>query len=246
MQKHRVIYRYRSTAPRIKSGLNSTIRNVGVVLVALALGGVAGPFVPEVRMEASFLYNRVSASVHQRLKPATTAALPKSVPVIFNPLVTKTGALIEPVNTEFALVVPKIGINAPVIPAVNPAKPGDYMEALSGGIAHASTSFFPNENGTVYLFSHSTNYEWFVKDLNAVFYLLKNLDEGDLIVLFYKGNRYTYRLREKRVVGPKDVAYLSPISGEKRLILQTCWPPGSVSQRLLIFADLVEEQSQTI
>jgi len=172
--------------------------------------------------------------------------LPPAVPVVFNPLVTPEGAAIEPVNREFSLIVPKIGINAPVIAAVNPANPGVYLEALQKGVAHAATSFFPDEAGTVYLFSHSTNYEWFVRDLNAVFYLLKNLEAGDLVVIFYKGNRYTYRLTEKRIVGPKEVGYLVPQAAERRLILQTCWPPGSVAQRLLLFAELIEETAQAV
>jgi len=94
----------------------------------------------------------------------------------------------------------------------------------------------------VYLFSHSTNYAWFVKDLNAIFYLLKNLHTGDQIVLVYKEKVYTYALREKRVVSPTEVSYLAPVSGTRGLILQTCWPPGSTTERLLLFADLIQEQ----
>jgi sortase A len=197
-----------------------------------------------VRLEAGLLTQRVSESVRQWTNPEKP--LPKAVPVVFNPLVTPDGGSIQPINTEFSLIVPKIGINAAVIPAVNPATPGEYLAALEKGIAHASTSYFPDEDGTVYLFSHSTNYDWFVDDLNAVFYLLKNLETGDLIVLFYKGERYTYRLKDKRVVAPTEVSYLVPQSGAKRLILQTCWPPGSTTERLLIFADLVEEQLASI
>ena len=149
----------------------------------------------------------------------------------------ESGNEIIPSDANFSIIVPKIGINAAVVSAVDPA---NYDEALQKGVAHASTSFFPNENGAVYLFSHSTNYEWFVKDLNAVFYLMKNLESGDLVILIYKGTRYTYTLTEKRVVSPKDVSYMAPIEGKKMLILQTCWPPGSTSERLLVFADLID------
>lgn len=213
-------------------------------LLALALGGLTGPATPALRLEASYYIT----SLKQELAARTNEArpLPKAAPVVFNPLITEDGAAIDPINTEFSIIVPKIGINAAVIPAVNPASPGEYLEALQKGVAHASTSFFPNEEGTVYLFSHSTNYDWFVKDLNAVFYLLKNLEEGDLIVLFYKEKRYTYVLREKQVVAPSAISYLAPQYDGKRLILQTCWPPGTTSQRLLLFADLVEEYGQTI
>lgn len=167
-------------------------------------------------------------------------------PAFFDPLKTADGTLIEPVNKDFSLVIPKIGINASVIPAVNPTKPGEYLPALEQGIAHSSLSYFPDEDGTVYLFSHSTNYEWFVNDLNAVFYLLKNLEEDDLVVLFYKGNSYTYKITGKQVVKPTAVSFLVPQAGARRLILQTCWPPGSTSERLLIFADLVESSNGAI
>jgi len=207
-------------------------------LIVLSLGGMVGPFIPNLKLEAGYAWKQLTTE-----KPAE---LPHAVPVVFNPLVTEDGSSIDPINTEFSLIVPKIGINAPVLAGVNPAKPGEYQAALQKGIAHASTSYFPDQDGTVYLFSHSTNYDWFVKDLNAVFYLLKNLSEGDLMVIFYKGQRYTYRLKEKRVVGPNEVSYLVPQTGKKRLILQTCWPPGSTAERLLIFADLIEEQYQQI
>ncbi|OGG13743.1 hypothetical protein A2875_04830 [Candidatus Gottesmanbacteria bacterium RIFCSPHIGHO2_01_FULL_46_14] len=214
------------------------LRSLGMGLIVLSLGGMVGPFIPNLKLEAGYAWKQLTTE-----KPAE---LPHAVPVVFNPLVTEDGSSIDPINTEFSLIVPKIGINAPVLAGVNPAKPGEYQAALQKGIAHASTSYFPDQDGTVYLFSHSTNYDWFVKDLNAVFYLLKNLSEGDLMVIFYKGQRYTYRLKEKRVVGPNEVSYLVPQTGKKRLILQTCWPPGSTAERLLIFADLIEEQYQQI
>jgi sortase A len=156
------------------------------------------------------------------------------VPVVFNPLVAADGSVITPVNRDFSLVIPAIGVNARVLPNVDPTH---YTQALLQGVAHASTSFLPDGNGTVYLFSHSTNYDWYVRDLNAIFYLLKNLKEGDLIVIIYKDKEYTYRLRETRVVAPTEVSYLIPRTDKKSLILQTCWPPGSTSQRLLLFAD---------
>ena len=244
MERFGVIYRYQPSI-KFRPASQPSLRTFGLSLIVVAAGGIFSLFLPQLQLEAGYWSKQIASYVNAK-RGSTPVELPKAAPVIFNPLVTEDGASISPVNTDFSLIIPKIGINAGVIPAVNPAKPGEYLEALERGIAHASTSYFPNEEGTVYLFSHSTNYDWFVRDLNAVFYLLKNLSEGDLIVLFYKGNRYTYRLSQKRVVGPNEVSYLVPQTGSKKLILQTCWPPGSLAERLLIFADLVEEQSKTI
>jgi sortase A len=193
-----------------------------------------------VKLEAGYVLSQARDKIFEAATPVRIAAL--ETKTVIDPLKTANGSVIQPVNTDFAIVVPKIGINAPVTAGVNPANPKEYNQVLNTAVAQSSTSFTPDKSGTVYLFSHSTNYDWFVKDLNAVFYLVKNLENGDYIVLFYKGVRYTYRTTEKRIVQPGEISYLVPQSGKKNLILQTCWPPGSTSERLLIFADLVEEK----
>jgi len=218
---------------------------MGIALLAVAAGGIAGPLVPQLRLESQYRLTQAFSAIQPSNHTAITE-IPKSVPILFDPLMTPDGGSIEPISEDFAIIVPKVGINANVIENVDPGSTKEYLEALKEGVAHASTSFLPNEDGTVYLFSHSTNYDWFVKDLNAVFYHLKNLDKGDTIVLVYKGSRYTYEITGKQVVSPRDISYLVPDVGKKSLILQTCWPPGSLAQRLLIFADLVKEQTKTI
>jgi len=208
------------------------------MLLALGLGGVLGPMIPTIRLESSYLISQAQSAITQKFN--SQPPLPASAPVVFQPLVDGNGAPITPINEDFAIIIPKIGVNAPIIANVDPTKPAKYADALKAGVAHAGTSFLPDGEGTVYLFSHSTNYDWFVRDLNAVFYLVKNLDSGDTIVLLYNKKRYTYKITGKQVVSPKNVSYLYPGVGRRNLILQTCWPPGSTTERLLIFADLVE------
>lgn len=244
MMQSGVIYQYRPAQKRSRH--KSWTRKLGLGIIVLALGGLTGPLTPTLRLETNYALKHAQLTIQQINKLTKDKPLPKAAPVIFNPLVTANGTPIVPINSEFSLIVPKVGINAAVIPAVNPTKPGEYMEALEKGVAHSSLSYFPDEDGTVYLFSHSTNYDWFVNDLNAVFYLLKNLETGDPIVVIYNSRRYTYRLTDKQVVPSTSVSYLVPQVGRKRLILQTCWPPGSTEERLLIFADLVEEYGTQI
>lgn len=227
-----------------KKHSSSLIRNLGLAILIMSLGGMLAPFVQKIRLETGYRFLQTKNVVSNLIAPKQT--LPPAVPVVLAPLVGPDGKTIEPVNTSFGIIIPKIGVNAPVAPNVDPGDSKTYNEILEKSVAHAKTSFTPDQAGTVYLFSHSTNYDWFVKDLNAVFYLVKNLEPGDLIVLYYKDVRYTYALTEKRVVSPKDISYLVPSTGKKSLILQTCWPPGSVVQRLLLFADLVDEQGEQI
>lgn len=235
-------------------------RKLGLILALVAIGGLFAAVWPFVGLELSYAartageyaQEKIAAAISGKnnvaLRPGSGQAneqliLPSPTPIPeLNPLVGSDGSPILPANKDFSIVIPSIGVNAPIIPGVNPVETAGYTEALKKGVAHASTSYYPNENGTVYLFSHSTNYEWFVKDLNAVFYLLKNVKPGDYVVVMYLGDRYTYAIRETKVVKRTEVAYLKPQQGIRNLILQTCWPPGTNSKRMLIFADLVEEK----
>ena len=213
----------------------SFFQTLGLGLIIFSLGSLFAAFWPFIKLDVRYLQDKIAwakTSQEQPVQPEST----------FNPLIGPDGKDIEPVNKDFSIIIPTIGVNASIIAGVNPVSQPGYNKALLEGVAHASTSYYPNENGTVHLFSHSTNYEWFVKDLNAVFYLLKNLKPDDLVVIFYLGNRYTYTIRESKVVSAKDVSYLTPQRNSRNLILQTCWPPGSSYQRLLFFADLIEEK----
>lgn len=250
MQQWEVIYQYQSdvttaviqpvpeSAVKAKSPAFGNI--LGFALLAVGLGGFAGPFIPALRLESAYAVSQIQSRITYHVSRITASSLPASAPTFINPMVAPDGSALTPVNTSFSIVIPAIGVNAPVIASVDPTSPATYDSALLQGVAEASTSFLPDQNGITYLFSHSTSYDWFVKDLNAVFYLLKDLKVGDYVVLYYQGKQYTYQISSTKIVNPKDISYLMPQSGKKGLILETCWPPGTTTDRLLVFADLVQ------
>lgn len=146
--------------------------------------------------------------------------------------------ILIPKSAEFSIIIPKIGVNEIVSENVNPSNPDEYLEALKKGAAHAKGSAFPGMNGTTYIFAHSTDNFWNVGRYNAIFYLLGKLEVEDEIVIFFFGKRYDYKMAEKKIVEGNDVEYLNSNLGKgERLILQTCWPPGTTWKRLLIFAE---------
>lgn len=142
-----------------------------------------------------------------------------------------------PKDPNFSVVIPKLGANANVIANVNPADEGIYKDALQRGVAHAEGSKLPGEDGHIYLFAHSTNTFANVGQYNAVFYLLYKLENGDEINLYYQGIRHKYIVTGKEIVNPSDVHYLTRKTDREFLTLQTCWPPGTIHQRMLIFAE---------
>ncbi len=143
-----------------------------------------------------------------------------------------------PKDTDFSISIPKIGASAKVYPNVDPSKPSEFLPILSKGIAHAKGSVFPGLPGNVYLFAHSTDNWWDVGRYNAVFYLLQHLDMHDEIVVFFEGRRYEYFVTQKIISDPTDTSLLATAHGkDERLVLQTCWPPGTTWKRLYVIAE---------
>ncbi|MBI2597554.1 sortase [Candidatus Daviesbacteria bacterium] len=141
-----------------------------------------------------------------------------------------------PVNDEFFLGIPKINLTANIIPNVDSTNEPIYLEKLKQGIAHAKDSYFPGDDGPVVLFSHSTDTIARIVQYNAKFYALKDLETGDEITINFKGQKYTYRVTEKKIISPEQLDVIRQTSA--KLTLTTCWPPGTSWQRLVIFADL--------
>lgn len=149
--------------------------------------------------------------------------------------------VLTPVDTNFSIVVPKIAANAKILPNVDSADEKVYLNALQSGVAHALGTAFPGEGGHVFLFAHSTDYFWNIGTYNAVFYLLGKLEKNDEINLFYKNQRYVYKVQDKIVVDPSRAEYLTRKSNKEFLTLQTCWPLGTTLKRLLVFATRVAD-----
>lgn len=143
---------------------------------------------------------------------------------------------LTPVSSQFGIIIPKIGANAPIFPNVDAGKSEIYLPVLQNGVAHAAGTVFPGVSGNIFLFAHSTDNFWNVGRYNAIFYLLKELEYGDEINIFYNGRRYIYRVTEKFVVDPSQVQFLTNVLPYEQLTLQTCWPPGTTWKRLLVLA----------
>ena len=146
--------------------------------------------------------------------------------------------ILIPKDTEFSILIPKIGANARIFPNVDPADPDIFLPVLQNGVAHARGTVFPGQKGNIYLFAHSTDNFWNAGRYNAVFYLLKDLKVGDDVVIFYQNARHNYRVTKLGTVSPQEVSFITHAqAGKELLILQTCWPPGTTWQRLLVFAE---------
>jgi len=147
---------------------------------------------------------------------------------------------VVPVNQDYTIIIEKIGVNAPIVPSVNVASRNDYLEALKHGVAEAAGSVHPGEVGNTYLFAHSALDFWDFGPYALVFTLLNRVEAGDRVVLFYRSQRYDYVVSSKEIVKGFNTEPLSRQYSEPTLTLQTCDPPGTALNRLIVTAKLVK------
>lgn len=146
-----------------------------------------------------------------------------------------------PVDRKFGIVIEKLGINAPVVADVAVSDAQAYNESLKHGVAHAGSSDYPSsEPSNVYLFAHSSLNFWELGKYAQVFNLLRKLEMGDKVHVFYDETDFVYRVVNKEVYkGFNTYALTRPVI-EPLLTLQTCDPPGTTLNRLVVTAKLIE------
>lgn len=215
--------------------LTDVIRALGYTIMAMTVLGIGGLFAPIAYQEISYRFGLPNQSV-------PVIAVTKQS---FSDLIAASHTGIEvpeviPADESFRIVIPKINVNSTVLPNVSASDPDEYLAALKQGVAHAKGTFLPGQGGTVFIFGHSTDYVWNVNFMNAQFYLLKELEKGDEVVVYYHGKRFIYTVTKKLITDPEDLSVLQPIQNGEKLVLQTCWPPGTAFRRYIIEAEPVK------
>ncbi|HBQ50586.1 TPA: hypothetical protein DD690_01230 [Candidatus Daviesbacteria bacterium] len=209
---------------------------------ALFLAGIIGfifMFGPLISAEAKYRVDKIKGVKRTVPNIVVSSQSTGSGDINFGVLANPSETSIIPVSTEYGIVIEKINANAMIVAGVNPAREKEYVKALSLGVAEALGSTPPGEPGNLYLFSHSTDAPWNIVRFNAAFYLLKELEAGDKVIVFYKNRRFDYVVFDKSVVSPNDVSYLTNQYDAPVLTLQTCDPPGTLLNRLIVRAKLV-------
>lgn len=144
------------------------------------------------------------------------------------------------VDSYFSLVIPKIGAKSNVIANIDPSNEEEYMAALKEGVAHARGTYFPGQGKNVYLFSHSTDSPANITQYNAVFYLLRKLEDNDEVIVYFADRKYKYVVEDVFVAEANDITWLTKEYDEEVLFLQTCDPPGTNWKRLIVVAKPVK------
>lgn len=142
----------------------------------------------------------------------------------------------------FYISIPKINAFAPIVLNINPWNKKEYLVALEKGVAQAQGSAMPGQEGSIYLFAHSSDVPWRITRYNTAFLRLGELQNGDEINITKGSHQYLFVVTDKEEIWPNQTDVLkkalssSETEGSQLLILQTCTPVGTDLKRLLVFA----------
>lgn len=214
---------------------------LGNFLVIAGFTFVILGFGPVVYDEFSYYLRKTTGTKYVINESRITGSVDTIVPSsLFSSLLASNSIDLVPVNTKFSLVIEKIGLNVPIVENVSVLNEQEYLKALKDGIAHASVSNYPSQlPGNTYLFAHSSLDFWRLGKYAKAFNLLNKLEIGDKIHVFYDNRDYVYEVVNSEILAgwnihPLDRKVLSPV-----LTLQTCDPPGTTLNRLVVTAKLV-------
>lgn len=149
---------------------------------------------------------------------------------------------------ENRIVIPSIGKNIPIIEIDNQALLAenwkaletDIQEGLRNGVVHYPGTAVPGQYGNTFITGHSSYYPWDNGKFKDVFALLHDTEVGETFTVYWNQKKYDYKIREKKVVSPKDTSVLDQPTDGKIATLMTCTPVGTAKNRLIIVADQIE------
>jgi sortase A len=128
--------------------------------------------------------------------------------------------------------IPKIGLDAIVIEGVSD-------DDLKGGPGHYPSPPAPGQNGNAAIAGHRTTF-------GAPFGRVDELRPGDEIFVTTLAGSYHYRVNAMpRIISPNDFSVIANTLSPT-LTLTSCHPRYSAKQRIVITADLVENESAPV
>ncbi len=126
-------------------------------------------------------------------------------------------------DTMAKLEIPRLGTELYVVE-------GDGARELRRGPGHLAGSAMPGQSGNCIIAGHRDTH----------FRVLKDIREGDDIILQTQTGEYLYRVKRTQIVTPENTSVLQPTKGPE-LNLITCYPfyyVGSAPKRFVVEAQL--------
>lgn len=119
------------------------------------------------------------------------------------------------------LVIPKILVDGPI-------SEGSDKKALEEGYWRRTPTISPEDNNNMVIAGHRNIFAWTLYDLDK-------LAQGDIIIIYWKGEEYNYKVEKIFTVTPSQIEIEAPTQ-DKQLTLYTCTPLLTAADRLVVVA----------
>lgn len=140
---------------------------------------------------------------------------------------------------NFAITIPSLGItDLTVTHPDDPFSSKGVLEPLKNGVGHLFS--YPGEGSKMMIYGHSSGYPWDISLYTKIFRTINKMKVGSRVYVTYAGKLYVYQVTGKKAVKANDRTPFEPDENGEELILYTCWPPDSISQRFIVIAMPVE------
>lgn len=134
----------------------------------------------------------------------------------------------EPVIEVGSIVIPKLDVDMTMYEGIR-------LTTLEHGPGHWPGTAMPGDTGNVVVGGHRTS-------SHQVFRNVDQLASGDEIIFRDEAGEHTYHVNRVEIVDPSAIWIVDP-SDTPTATLFACHPPGSTSQRIVVFADLADSTS---
>lgn len=145
-------------------------------------------------------------------------------------------------SKSFAITIPALGIkDLTISDPKDPKSAEGVLVPLKSGVGHLFA--YPGQGSKILVYGHSSGYPWDTSSYTKIFRTINKLKNGDKVYVTYAGKLHVYEISGHKTVAAKDTSPYKPDGKGEQLILYTCWPPDSISQRYLQFATPVQQVS---
>jgi sortase A len=113
---------------------------------------------------------------------------------------------------------------------------GKDARTLNKGLWLRPVGSTPDKGGNTVIAGHRFTYT----NPHGTLYFLDKVHPDDKLAVYWHGKKYTYQVREVKIVPPTETSIEAPTS-HSRLTIYTCTPLWNPIDRLVVIADEIKE-----
>lgn len=138
-----------------------------------------------------------------------------------------TAPSLKAIPSDNRLVIPQMQLDAAI-------HEGSHPYTLSKGLWHRPGTGSPTSGGNMVIAGHRFTYAG-----AAILFHLDTLKQNDILIVYWQGKEYDYKVNAIKIVSPLDVS-VEQDTTQPKLTLYTCTPLWTSKERLVVTAEPYE------